>query len=249
MASIDLNADLGEGESTTAELLALVSSCNIACGGHAGDRDSMSRTVLLAACAGVAVGAHPAYPDRAGFGRRSRRVVGEALYETLSQQVSALVNLAADHGVDLTHVKPHGALYHDAAGYDDIAEIVARVVDECPGQPAVVGPPRGCLVTVAGHLGMHYVPEAFADRRYRPDGSLVPRDETGAVLEDPDDVAAQAVSIATRGLVRTNAGSSVEVAARTLCVHGDTPGALDIARAVRSALDAAGVDVCRPGRP
>lgn len=248
MASIDLNADLGEGEATTAELLALVSSCNIACGGHAGDRDSMSRTVLLAACAGVAVGAHPSYPDRAGFGRRSRRVEGDALYEALSQQVTALVNLAADHGVELTHVKPHGALYHDAAAFDDIADVVARVVDECPGQPAIVGPPAGCLAAVAGHLGMRYVPEAFADRRYRADGTLVPRDRPGAVLEDPDDVAAQAVSIATLGLVRTDAGTALEVAAKTLCVHGDSPGALDIARAVRNALDAAHVDVCRPGR-
>lgn len=248
MASIDLNADLGEGESTTAELLALVSSCNIACGGHAGDRDSMSRAVLLAACAGVAVGAHPSYPDRAGFGRRSRRVGGERLYESLSQQVSVLVNLAADHGVDLVHVKPHGVLYHDAARFDDIAEIVARVVDECPGQPAIVGPPAGRLAVVAGNLGMRYVPEAFADRRYRPDGTLVPRDRPGAVLEDPDDVAAQAVSIATRGLVRTDTGSALEIAAKTLCVHGDTPGALDNARAVRRALDAAHVDVCRPVR-
>ncbi len=249
MASIDLNADLGEGESTTADLLALVSSCNIACGGHAGDRDSMSRAVLLAACAGVAVGAHPSYPDRAGFGRRSRHADGHALYETLSQQLGVLVNLAADHGLDLVHVKPHGALYHDAARFDDIAEIVARVVGECPGQPAIVGPPAGRLPVAAGRLGLRYVAEAFADRRYRPDGSLVPRERPGAVLEDPAEVAAQAVSIATRGVVQTDAGTALGIAARTLCLHGDTPGALDIARAVRLALDAAHVDVCRPGRP
>jgi len=248
MASIDLNADLGEGESTTAELLALVSSCNIACGGHAGDIDSMSRTVLLAACAGVAVGAHPAYPDRAGFGRRSRQLGGEALYETLSQQVSTLVNITADHGVDLTHIKPHGALYHDAAQHEEVADVVARVVDECPGRPAIVGPPAGRLAALAGHLGMHYVPEAFADRCYRADGTLLPRDRPGAVLDDPDAVAAQAVSIATRARVRADDGKDIEISAATLCVHGDTPGALAIARAVRDALIAARVDVHRPGR-
>ena len=136
MAAIDLNSDLGEGDPYDEELLGIVSSCNVACGGHAGDQASMARTVLVAIENGVSVGAHPGYPDREGFGRESRFLTGDALYQSLSGQVEALADIAAELGTRLTHVKPHGALYNDAVSDSELSDIIARVTSEAPGSPA-----------------------------------------------------------------------------------------------------------------
>jgi len=247
MLTIDLNADLGEGEASDAELMAVVSSCNIACGGHAGDEKSMSATVALAMANGVSVGAHPAYPDRDGFGRRSRFVEGPGLYASLTEQAGALADIAARLGCRVRHVKPHGALYNDAWHDPQLARVLARVALEIPGDAALVGQPGSAMQQAATEVGVRYITEGFVDRAYAADGSLVPRSEPGAVLEERRLVAEQAVSIATGGGVLTPAGDRVALQVDTLCIHGDTPGAVGAARAVRAALDAAGVRVRAPG--
>jgi UPF0271 protein len=183
MAEIDLNADLGEGGACDEELLRVVSSCNVACGGHAGDAESMGLTVRSAIANGVAVGAHPAYPDREGFGRESGFMTGDALYESLTEQVSELADIAAHLGARLTHVKPHGALYNDALRDGTLADVIARVTAEAPGEPAFVGMANTELEFAAKRHGLTFIAEAFVDRAYEPDGALVSRKEPGAVHE------------------------------------------------------------------
>lgn len=243
MTSIDLNADLGEGDPCDEELLQIVSSCNIACGGHAGDADSMAATLRLAIANGVVAGAHPAYPDREGFGRVSGFMSGDALYESLSTQVTALADIAAKLGAGLAHVKPHGALYNDAVGDAELADVIARVTAEMPGSPALVGMADSELQRAAERHGLDFVAEAFVDRAYEPDGTLVPRSEPGAVHSQPDVVSNQAVSLAKHGNVTSRSGDVINVAAATLCIHGDTPGAAAVARAVRDVLENRGVEI------
>lgn len=242
-ASIDLNADLGEGCASDAELLCVVSSCNIACGGHAGDADSMARTVQLAIANGVAVGAHPSYPDREDFGRRSLSMGGDELYESLTSQVESLLDIAGELGARVRHLKPHGALYNDAAGSAELADIVARVAAELPGDVCLVGPPGSELECAAAGNDLVFIAEAFVDRAYRPDGRLAPRSEQGAVYADVERMVAQALSLATSNEVTTADGTIVSVPARTFCVHGDTPGAAEAARSIRSALEANGIAI------
>lgn len=246
MATIDLNADLGEGGEYDAALLALVSSCNIACGGHAGDEHSMAETVRIALEHGVAIGAHPSYPDRDGFGRTSGFLSGDALYESLTGQVTALVDIAGELGARLTHLKPHGALYNDAAADADLADICARVAVETPGDVSLVGLPGSALQAAAANNGIGFVGEAFVDRAYTADGRLVPRSEAGAVYTDIDAMTAQALSLARDRCVQAMSGERVAVAADTLCIHGDTPGAAAAARAVRAALEAHGIEIRAP---
>jgi UPF0271 protein len=244
MSKIDLNADLGEGAGTDDALLGIVSSCNIACGGHAGDRESMTATMTAALRAQVAIGAHPSYPDRQGFGRRSAYMDGDELYESLTGQIEQFCDIAADLGARVTHIKPHGALYNDAARDAGLAAIVARVVDECPAAVLLVGPPNSALQRVASDYGLGFLAEAFVDRAYAIDGSLVPRAEAGAVHSDTASIAAQAVSIAQRQQVQAANGESLSVVADTLCIHGDTQDAVAAAKAVRTALERAGIAIC-----
>lgn len=238
--TIDLNCDLGEdrsaeGASRDLELLSVVSSINVACGGHAGDAPSMRRTALAALAAGVAVGAHPAYPDRANFGRVRLSLPPAAIRAAVQSQVEAMALATA--GAGLAHVKPHGALYHaaeEAAVADAIAEGVA-LVD--PGLPLVAA-----LGSAAERLwiarGARVRPELFADRRYTSNGGLVDRSTNGAVLSDPAEAAAQAVRLAAAGPVGRRL---------TLCVHSDTPNAVAVAQAVRRALESAGWRVAAHG--
>jgi UPF0271 protein len=243
MTTIDLNADLGEGEGTDAALLDIVSSCNIACGGHTGDAESMTATITAAMRADVAIGVHPSYPDRDGFGRRSAYMDGDELYAALSQQVEEFCDIAADLGAQVAHLKPHGALYNDAARDAGLAAIVARVADEAPAAIWLLGPPNSALQQVAGDYGIGFVPEAFVDRAYGADGDLVPRAEAGAVFNDTKAMTEQALSIAQRRMVRATNGVALAIHASTLCVHGDTPGAVAAAKAVRSALERAGITI------
>jgi UPF0271 protein len=243
MAEIDLNADLGEGGACDEELLRVVSSCNVACGGHAGDAESMGLTVRSAIANGVAVGAHPAYPDREGFGRESGFMTGDALYESLTEQVSELADIAAHLGARLTHIKPHGALYNDAVRDRTLADIIARVTAESPGGPALVGMAKTELEFAAKRHGLAFVAEAFVDRAYEPDGTLVSRKEPGAVHEDLKVATTQAVRLAEHGEATARNGATVQVQADTLCIHGDTPGAAEKARAVRDVLESHGVKV------
>lgn len=241
-AVIDLNADLGEGGPADDELLGVVSSASVACGFHAGNPLVMLRTVRRAAELGVAVGAHPSYDDREGFGRRDPGVEPARLHADLVYQLGAIRALAGAAGAAVRFVKPHGALYNRAAADPAVADVVIAAVRDAGGLPlvALAGSP---LVERARVGGLEVHGEAFADRAYRPDGTLVPRGEPGAVIEDMEGVVRQALDLALGRGVTALGGGRVEVTATSLCVHGDTPGALELARAVRSALEGAGVAV------
>jgi UPF0271 protein len=243
MSSIDLNADLGEGDPYDDELLEIVSSCNVACGGHAGDTDSMARTVRSAISNGVAIGAHPGYPDREGFGRESGFMQGAELYDSLTEQVTALADIAAELGARLSHIKPHGALYNDATGDAGLADIIARVAAEAPGSPAFMGMANTELEFAAARHGLRFIAEAFVDRAYEPDGTLVSRKEPGAVHEDLNVATTQAARLAEDGQVTARNGEQIEVRADTLCIHGDTPDAAGKALAVRDVLESNGVKI------
>lgn len=243
MTSIDLNSDIGEGAPDDDELLQIVSSANIACGGHAGGEETMARTVRSAIANGVAVGAHPGYPDKANFGRESGFMRGDELYESLTEQVTALADIAAELGAKLTHVKPHGALYNDAVRDRGLADIIARVTAEAPGSPALMGMANTELEAAAERHGLAFLAEAFIDRAYEADGTLVSRKEPGAVHEDMNVATTQAVRLAESGEVTARNGDQVTVRADTLCIHGDTPGAAEKARAVRDVLEANGIEI------
>jgi len=243
MTMIDLNADLGEGCGDDEALLAIVSSCSIACGGHAGDMETMARTVRGALANGVAVGAHPGYPDREGFGRESGFMRGDELYESLTQQVETLADIAAELGAPLVHVKPHGALYNDAIRDAELADIVARVTAETAPSPALMGMANTELDFAAQRHGLRFVAEAFIDRAYEPNGTLVSRKEPGAVHEELNVATTQAVRLAAEGRVTSRSGEEIAVRADTLCIHGDTPGAAAKARAVRDVLESHGVQI------
>jgi len=243
MATIDLNADLGEGDANDEALLKIVSSCNVACGGHAGDGDLMAATVRAAITNGVSVGAHPGYPDREGFGRVSGYLAGQALYEALTAQVVALADIAAQLGAKLAHVKPHGALYNDAIADRGLADIIARVVTELHGDAAFVGMANTELQAAADRQGLEFISEAFVDRAYEADGTLVSRSEHGAVHGELSVITTQAVGLAEAGRVTARNGAVIEVPADTLCIHGDTPGAAEAARAVRDVLESHGIEI------
>jgi UPF0271 protein len=245
---IDLNADLGEGFgqwrlTEDDALLTVVTSANVACGFHAGDASTMRRVCAAAVAGGVAIGAQVSYRDLAGFGRREMDYAPGELTDEVLYQLAALDGLARVAGGRVTYLKPHGALYH-RCGRDErqAGAVVAAVRAYDPGL-AVLGAPGSALLRLAGEAGLRVVPEAFADRAYTAAGTLVPRTEPGAVLTDPDRVIAQAVRLVTEGAVDAVTGEPVEVRAESLCLHGDTPGAVDLARRVRAALGAAGVEV------
>jgi len=231
MPTVSLNLDLGELPGEADELYSLATTVNIACGGHAGDEASMARAAALAVRAGARIVAHPAYPDREGFGRKKIAIAPRDLEESVRAQCSALRRAVLAAGGRVHSVKPHGALYHEAARDAAIAEAVIEgaraglLVDSID----VVGSPGGALLDRARALGCGSLREGFADRGYREDGSLVPRGEPGALLPDPDACAAQAVLLARTGSFET------------LCLHADTAGALLNARAVRRALEAEGL--------
>ena len=243
MTTIDLNADLGEGDAYDADLLRVVSSCNIACGGHAGDTDSIAATMREAIANGVSVGAHPSYPDRAGFGRSSGFLSGEPLRDALRSQLADFYRVAGELGATITHVKPHGALYTDAVIDAELADIIAGAVADVPQQPLLVGQAGTELESAARNHGLGFVAEAFVDRSYQANGQLVPRSQPGAVHGDIASIQRQAVQLAVHGKVTARDGSTVSVRADTLCIHGDTPGAAAAARAVREALEKEGVEI------
>jgi 5-oxoprolinase (ATP-hydrolysing) subunit A len=244
--SIDLNCDLGEfpdGVERDEELCAIVSSINVACGGHAGDEHTMAQAVRMAKRFGVALGAHPSYPDRADFGRVEMTLPADAIADEVERQTRALANAATREAVRLTHVKPHGALYHAAMHNEDIANAVADGAARVDPGFTLVGLAGAPGVTAWRRRGVRVLAEAFADRRYRADGSLAPRSQPGAVIDDPAVAAQQALRIALRGEVATIDGKPIDCRAETLCVHSDSPSAVETARHVRTALESAGVRV------
>ncbi|HPW55002.1 MAG TPA: 5-oxoprolinase subunit PxpA [Thermoanaerobaculaceae bacterium] len=245
---IDLNLDAGErpeaiADGSECELMALVCSVNIACGAHAGDVATMAATLAGAHSLGVVCGAHPGYPDRAGFGRASLELAPEEIAATVRSQVATLARLAAECGVHLAHVKPHGALYADAARDPAVAAAVAAGAAPWREELRLVGLAGSPCLEVYRRAGFDVVAEAFAERRYEPDGTLRPRRFPDAVICAPDEAAAQAVRIAGRREVVAADGTVVGIRADTLCIHSDSPGALAVARAVRRALDGAGIAV------
>ncbi len=228
---IDLNADVGEGCGQDAALMRCISSANVACGLHAGDPAVMRDTVLLAREHGVAVGAHPGFADREHFGRRDLRLPPHEITDLVARQIDALSEIAAAAGVRLQHVKPHGALYNIAVRDRRVADAIARAAAAADPSLILFGLPESDLVAAGRAVGLRTAREAFADRAYRPDGTLVPRSEPGAVIHDPAEVLARVVSMASNPNVDT------------ICVHGDTPGAADLAAHIRATLEAATIEV------
>jgi 5-oxoprolinase (ATP-hydrolysing) subunit A len=232
---IDLNADLGEGCGDDAALLEIVTSTNVACGAHAGDRATMRETVAAALRTGARIGAHPSFPDRTHFGRVVMQRTPEQIVHDVTTQISELDGVAREQGARLRHVKAHGALYNVAARDRVVADAVSRAVRDYDASLAIVGLAGGEQLASAAAYGLRPVAEVFADRRYRPDGSLVPRSEPHATIDDVDEAVAQALAF-----VREGRGE-------TICLHGDGPHALVFARAIRGACEAEGVEI-RPWR-
>ena len=243
---VDLNCDMGEGIAADASIMPYVTSANIACGAHAGDASTMRATLLLAAQHHVAAGAHPGYPDRAGFGRQRMDMTAREVYDTVASQIDKLRGLARDADVPLMHVKPHGALYNDAATEQPVARAVVRAMYDVDPDLMLYGLAGSMLIHEAERLGVRAVPEAFVDRTYEQDGTLTSRGEEGAVIEDAAAAAAQAMRIVTARVVRCRNGSQISVRAETLCIHGDNARALLIARETRRVLKSAGVQVVAP---
>lgn len=246
--SIDLNSDVGElpealEDADQERLVLLVSSINIACGGHAGDEHSMLAYLQMAKAAGIAAGAHPGYPDRRHFGRVDVDISPEALNESLLAQLELIDSLAARAGVRIGHVKPHGALYNRAARDPSIAAAFADVISRWRTGVVLVGLAGSPGLSVWGERGFRTAAEAFVDRRYEPDGSLRSRAHADSLITEPAAAADQAASIVVRGAVRTVDGSEIAVSAETLCIHSDTPNALAVVRAVRARLEDEGLEI------
>lgn len=241
LRSIDLNSDLGEGAGADAEVMPLITSANIACGAHAGDEATMATTVQLALDRGVAIGAHPGYRDRESFGRVPLEISAAELRADLIVQIGALREIAGRAGTVVTHVKAHGALYNRAERDDGIAQSIAAAVSEADRRLVVFAPAGSAMARAAAAAGLRLAREGFIDRAYEPDRTLRSRRLPGALITDPAAAAAQALSFLRDGGVRAHDGSFVPIEADTLCVHGDTPGAVAILRAVRAALVAEGI--------
>ena len=246
--AIDVNADVGEDPAALesgaeAALIAQVSSANIACGGHAGDDSSMRAVVALCRTHGVAIGAHPSFPDRAQFGRVELPMTAGAIEAAVAEQIARLGHIARALGIELVHVKPHGALYHAASKRLEVADAIGRAARAWRAGLVLVGQAGSAALLRWRAPGWTTLAEAFADRRYEADGSLRARTRPGAVLTDAGEVAAQALRIARGEGVVTADGSILALAADTLCVHGDTPNAAELARAVNQALQRDGIAV------
>ncbi|MCV7382063.1 hypothetical protein BST11_21155 [Mycobacterium alsense] len=248
MAGIDLNADLGEGFGVWRlgdddAMLRIVSSANVACGLHAGDPAGLSRVCRSAAERGVRIGAQVSYRDLAGFGRRFIDVEADDLVSDVVYQIGALQAIARACGSEVSYVKPHGALYNTIVTHREQAAAVARAVHLVDPALPVLGIAGSAFFDEAARLGLRTVAEAFADRAYRPDGTLVPRREPGALLDDPAAIAERVWTMVTSGRVTAIDGTEIAVSVESVCVHGDSPGAVQIATAVRDRLTVAGAEI------
>ena len=245
---IDLNADMGEGYGAyrigrDEELLLIVTSANVACGFHGGDATIMQKLAALAKEHGVGLGAHPGFDDLWGFGRRPMHMNARDLEYMVAYQIGALQALAAYSGEPLRHVKPHGALYNMAAKDEGYARAIARAAKTVDAKLIYVGMPGSEMQKAADREGLAFAREGFCDRLYREDGSLTPRSEKGAVIDNPEAAAKQALRLARESEVVTGTGARIELEVDTLCIHGDEPGAVAVATAVRRALESAGIEL------
>jgi UPF0271 protein len=228
-------------DGTQEALLRSITSANVACGGHAGDERTMKTTIEQALRAGVAVGAHPGYPDRENFGRLELNMPLEAVADSIFEQVRALAEVAAKCGTKLVHVKPHGALYNQAVKNRELAEAIAKGVAKFSKDLVLMGLAESPMLDVFRKAGFAVAAEAFADRRYEPDGTLRSRKFEDALIRNPEEAAWQALGIAERGVVIASDGTEVKLTAQTICIHGDTPGSVQIAAAVARILREASV--------
>jgi 5-oxoprolinase (ATP-hydrolysing) subunit A len=249
---LDLNCDMGESFGAyqigdDEGVMPHITSANVACGFHGGDPAVMRRTLRLARANGVAVGAHPGFQDLAGFGRRDLRVTPQEAEDLVLYQVGALEAMARAEGVRLAHVKPHGALYNMAAREEPLAEAIARAIRAFDPSLVLFALAGSRLQRAAEAVGVRVAPEGFADRSYEPDGSLTPRSKPDALIHDAQLVVQRAVRMAREGLVSASDGRDIPIRIRTLCVHGDTPGAATLARELHAGLERAGVIVRAPG--
>lgn len=248
MYQVDLNSDLGESFGAYSigldgEVIRHVSSANVACGYHAGDPLVMARTVAMAKAAGVAVGAHPGYPDLMGFGRRNMVCSPAEAKAYVQYQLGALLAFTTAQGIKLQHVKPHGALYNMAGKDMELAAAIAEAIAEVDGDVILLGLAGSKMLEAGRKAGLRVASEVFADRAYQADGSLVPRKQPGAVIHDPDEAIRRTVRMVTEGKVTAITGEEVEIAADSICVHGDNPAAVAFVRDIRAALEAQGVRI------
>jgi UPF0271 protein len=242
MLKIDLNADLGEGGEQDEALMTLASSVNIACGGHAGDNESIRRAVGLAIQAHVAIGAHPGYEDPAHFGRRTMKVSGDEIRGLIHRQLERILAIHPR----LHHVKPHGALYNQSNQDEAMAEALVAAIAGIQPDTILYCPPHGALARAAAGIRLATCAEGFIDRRYQEDGNLCPRTEVRALIEDAEEAVSQALKIAIQQTVTTLKGTTIPLEVRTLCVHGEGPNAVDLLRLTRSSLKEAGTRIMAP---
>jgi 5-oxoprolinase (ATP-hydrolysing) subunit A len=248
VSRIDFNCDLGEGCGDDSAIIPMLSSASIACGGHAGDADSMRATVELCRRHGVAVGAHPSFEDREHFGRREQSLAATEVRALVARQVAALASVCAAAGVRLGHVKPHGALYNLAAREPEIALAVAAAVRAHDPTLVLYALSGSELARAGTATGLHVAHEVFAERRYEADGSLTPRSRPDAIIADVAEAVAQVEGVLEHGRIVARTGESVPLRADTVCLHGDRPDALAFARALHDALLARGVRIVAAGR-
>ena len=240
---IDLNCDMGEGCGNDAELMDYVSSINIACGLHAGDAATMAKTVETAFKKGVSIGAHPGYPDRENFGRTAMNLSSKQVREIITEQITALNNIAATRGGKLSHVKPHGALYNQAARDAELAAAIAEAVFEFDPSLVLFGLSGSVSISEAEKRGLKTASEFFADRTYKNDGSLTPRSEANALIHYTDEALGQVLDIIKYGRVRSTDAIMIPIAADTVCIHGDGANAVEFAKAINRALKAGGIEI------
>jgi 5-oxoprolinase (ATP-hydrolysing) subunit A len=246
---LDFNCDLGEGCGSDAAIVPLISSASIACGGHSGDAGSMREAVALCLQHDVAIGAHPSFEDREGFGRREIAIPAAEITSSVARQVAALAAVCAELGTRLHHVKPHGALYNLAARDRTVADAIATAVRRSDPSLILYGLSGSCLVDAGEAAGLRVANEVFAERAYAPDGRLEPRGSPGAVIEDLAASLHQVRLLLRDGMVVARDGSRVRLRADTLCLHGDRADAAEFAGALRIALEAEGVMISAPGTP
>jgi UPF0271 protein len=246
--SVDLNADLGEGSGHDAELFELISSANIATGFHAGDSDTMHAAIYAARKHGVAVGAHPSFFDRENFGRKELTISNEEVFDAVAYQLGIFQAIACALDVRPNHVKPHGALYNMAVRDAKLADAIARAIESVDPKLILFAPDNSELAGAGEAHGLQIARELFADRNYLNDGWLVPRTRTDALLHDPKEAAHRVLRMLREGKVRSVEGLDVAVRGESICVHGDTPGAVEFARELRTQLETEGVTILAPTR-
>ena len=237
LTRIDLNCDMGEGFETDEEIMPFISSANIACGGHAGDEATIRKTIALAIKHNVAIGAHPSYPDREGFGRREMKLPLEEIFELVIEQISLVKFIAEDMGAKLHHVKPHGALYNAAAKDPILSQTIAKAIQFVDKKLLVYGLPNSCSEKAALDCRLEFYGEFFSDRTYTDDGSLTPRTEINALVNSADAALNQVLNVIIEGNVKSISGKIIPLKADTICIHGDGIHAVEFAKTIREGLE------------